>query len=235
MDALLADMAWTAGVGRSRFEHRAGVVFGGVEELRDGLERLAAEDGRGAGGATRVAFLFTGQGSQWAGMGRALYRREPVVRAVLERCEREMVALRGESLLDVMFGREGAAGRVDDTTWTQPALYALGCALSALWESVGVRPVAVLGHSVGELAAAHVGGVFGLEEGLRLASVRGELMGSLPSDAGAMTAVFASAERVEALIEESGAEGVEVAADNGDAPGGEWIGGRSGGAGGVVQ
>ena len=215
MDALLADMAWTAGVGRSRFEHRAGVVFGGVEELRGGLERLAAEGGRGAGGATRVAFLFTGQGSQWAGMGRALYRREPVVRAVLERCEREMVSLRGESLLDVMFGREGAAGSVDDTTWTQPALYALGCALSALWESVGVRPVAVLGHSVGELAAAHVAGVYGLEEGLRLASVRGELMGGLPSDAGAMTAVFASAERVEALIEESGAEGVEVAADNG--------------------
>ena len=215
MDALLADMAWTAGVGRSRFEHRAGVVFGGVEELRGGLERLASEGGRGAGSATRVAFLFTGQGSQWAGMGRALYRREPVVRAVLERCEREMVSLRGESLLDVMFGREGAAGSVDDTTWTQPALYALGCALSALWESVGVRPVAVLGHSVGELAAAHVAGVFGLEEGLRLASVRGELMGGLPSDAGAMTAVFASAERVEALIEESGAEGVEVAADNG--------------------
>ena len=215
MESLLADMAWTAGVGRSRFEHRAGVVFGGVEELRGGLERLAAEGGRGAGGATRVAFLFTGQGSQWAGMGRALYGREPVVRAVLERCEREMVALRGESLLDVMFGREGAVGSLDDTTWTQPALYALGCALSALWESVGVRPVAVLGHSVGELAAAHVAGVFGLEEGLRLAAVRGELMGGLPSDAGAMTAVFASAERVEALIEESGAEGVEVAADNG--------------------
>ena len=110
MDALLADMAWTAGVGRSRFEHRAGVVFGGVEELRGGLERLAAEGGRGAGGATRVAFLFTGQGSQWAGMGRALYRREPVVRAVLERCEREMVSLRGESLLDVMFGRRGGGG-----------------------------------------------------------------------------------------------------------------------------
>ena len=215
MDALLADMAWTAGVGRSRFEHRAGVVFGGVEELRGGLERLASEGGRGAGDAVRVAFLFTGQGSQWVGMGRELYRREPVVRAVLERCERKLVSLRGESLLDVMFGVEGASGSVDDTTWTQPALYALGCALSALWESVGVRPVAVLGHSVGELAAAHVAGVFGLEEGLRLASVRGELMGSLPSDAGAMTAVFASAERVEALIEESGAEGVEVAADNG--------------------
>ena len=179
MDALLADMAWTAGVGRSRFEHRAGVVFGGVEELRGGLERLASEGGRGAGSATRVAFLFTGQGSQWAGMGQELYRHEPVVRAVLERCEREMVSLRGESLLDVMFGVEGAVGSVDDTTWTQPALYALGCALSALWESVGVRPVAVLGHSVGELAAAHVAGVFGLEEGLRLASVRGELMGSL--------------------------------------------------------
>ena len=75
MDALLADMAWTAGVGRSRFEHRAGVVFGGVEELRGGLERLAAEGGRGAGSATRVAFLFTGQGSQWAGMGGAVPAR----------------------------------------------------------------------------------------------------------------------------------------------------------------
>ena len=97
-----------------------------------------------------------------------------------------------------MFGRDGAAGDLHDMAWTQPAIYALECALTALWASVGIRPDVVFGHSLGELAAAQAAGVFSLEDGLRFAATRGALMASLP-EAGAMAAVFAPASRVAAV------------------------------------
>ena len=119
------------------------------------LERVAA---------TKVAFAFTGEGSEWVGMGQELYDSEPVVRAVLDRCDAVLREERGASLLDAMFGRaEGAE-------WTRPAVYALECALTALWASVGIQPSAVVGQGLGELAAAQAAGVFGLEEGLRFAA-----------------------------------------------------------------
>ena len=228
---VLADLSYTAGVGRSHFAERAGLVFEDAGELKAGLEALASgvsaaglmTGSRAAGsGAVRVAFVFTGQGSQWVGMGRDLYESEPVFRAVLDRCDGVLRDLRGVSLLDVMFGREGACGDINDTAWTQPALYALEVGLTALWRSVGVEPCVVLGHSVGELAAAHAAGVLSLEEGLRLAASRGALMGALPvegASAGAMAAVFAGTERVAALLEEINAGtddvGLSVAAENG--------------------
>ena len=195
----LADMAWTAGIGRSHFDHRAGLAFTDVDSLRAGLAALA-EDGEGpeTRAATRVAFVYTGQGSQWAGMGRDLYEREPVARAVLDRCEEVFREARGTSLLDVMFGRPSAEGDLGDTAWEQPALYALECALTALWACAGVRPSVVMGHSVGELAAAQAAGVFTLEDGMRFAAARGSLLsGTSP---GAMAAVFAPAERVESVV-----------------------------------
>ncbi len=212
---VLADMAWTAGVGRSHFAHRAGVVFGDVESLREGLSAIVEA---GAGPAppapSKVAFVYTGQGSHWVGMGEKLYRSEPVVRAVLDRCDAVLRKDRGVSLLDVMFGR---AGDLSDQEWTQPAIFALECALTALWESVGVRPSAVLGHSLGELAAAQAAGVFGLEEGVRFAAARGELTAKLPQ--GAMAAIFADVPQVEAAIEELNAAstgvGLSIAAYNG--------------------
>nr|AAY00026.1 SA1_PKSB [uncultured bacterial symbiont of Discodermia dissoluta] len=220
--AALADIAWTAGVGRSHLAHRAGLVFGDIAELRSGLADLAEGPARSrAGAVSKVAFAFTGQGSQWAGMGQALYRTEPVVQGVLDQCDRLIRERRGVSLLDVMFGRQDAGGDLDDTAWTQPALYGLQCALVALWDSVGIRPDIVLGHSVGELAAAWAAGAFDLEDGLRLAAVRGELMSGLPDQglgSGSMAAVFASRARVENAVGAANAEiegvGLSVAADN---------------------
>ena len=218
-DTLLADMAWTAGVGRSHFDERAGVLFRDAASLREGLRKIAGTDGRPAPRkAATVAFAFAGQASQWPGMGAGLYASEPVVRTVLDRCDEVLGRERGASLLDVMFGRPGAVGDLDDPQWKQPAIYALECALAALWSSLGIRPDVVLGHSLGEIAAAHTAGVFGLEDGLRLAAVRGALVGALPGQ-GAMAAVFAPAARVEEALNEHNAAsegiGLCIAADNG--------------------
>ena len=139
-DPLLCDMAWTAAVGRSHFGHHRGVVFDDAQSLRGGLTALVDADVvPGPRAAAKVAFVYTGQASQWPGMGAALYASEPAVRAVLDRCDALLREERGASLLDVTFGRPGAGGDLDDPQWKQPAIYALECALTALWSSVGVR------------------------------------------------------------------------------------------------
>ena len=216
----LADMAWTAAVGRSHFSHRAGLAFHDADSLREGLAALAEEAAPPTRRkAAKVAFAYTGQASQWPGMGAALYASEPVFRAVLDRCDALLSEDRGgASLLDVMFGRPGAAGDLDDLQWKPPAIYALECALAALWESLGIRPDVVLGHSLGEIAAAQTAGVFSMQEGLRFAAARGSLIGALPGE-GAMAAVFAPparvAEAVAAQNAATGGPGLSVAADNG--------------------
>ncbi len=217
--ALLSDMAWSASIGRSHFNHRTGVVFQDSDSLRDGLRAIVdADGGPPSREAAKVAFVYTGQASQWPGMGAALYDSEPVVRAVLDRCEDVLRADRGASLLDVMLGRPDAVGELDDPQWKQPAIYALECALTALWSSLGIQPAVVLGHSLGEIAAAHAAGVFSLEDGLRLAALRGSLIGALPGE-GAMAAVFAPAARVSAALDEhnEASQGacICIAADNG--------------------
>ena len=218
-DSPLDDMAWTAGVGRSHFEHRAGVAFRDATALRKGLELLAeATDGSTRDPPRKVAFVYTGQGSQWVGMGKDLYQTEPVVRAVLDRCEAVFNHERGASLLDVMFGRPGATGDLNDTAWAQPAIYALECALTALWAGVGVRPNVAMGHSLGEFAAAQAAGVFSLEDGMRFVTARGATLSAL-SRPGAMAAIFASEPLVTAAMHEingaSDGTGLSIAADNG--------------------
>ena len=218
----LADMAWTAAAGRSHFGHRAGVLFSDLAELRSRLAGViahdAGENSPASAGAKKVAFAYTGQASQWVGMGGILYAREPVFRAVLDHCDGLLAEKRGISLLNVMFGGDGTEGLLDDPTWTQPAIYSLECALTALWESVGVRPSVVVGHSLGEIAAAQAAGVFTLEEGLRLAAVRGTLLGATRSD-GAMASVFASASRVASAVAEQNVASddaeLSIAVDNG--------------------
>ena len=177
----LADMAWTASVGRSHFAYRAGVVFHDAASLGERL-RIIAQSPFEPQPETprRVAFAYSGQGGLWTGMGQTLYDTEPVVRAVLDRCEAVVRDERGSSLLDVMFGRGDSTSDLQDTAWAQPAIYALECALTALWASLGIRPGVVVGHGLGELAAAQAAGVFSLDDGLRFAVARSALMSALP-------------------------------------------------------
>ncbi len=217
-ETALADLAWTAGTGRSHFNHRAAVVFQDAESLREKLSALAsASRGATPSPARKVAFVYTGQGSQWVGMGRDLYETEPVARAVMDRCEAVYLEETGESLLDVMLGRAAGEADMHLTEWAQPTLYALDSALAALWASAGVRPSAVFGHSFGELPAAQAAGVFSLEDGMRLAIVRGRVMSEAEPGAGA--AIFAPRADVEAAIEEINAVSerglLGIASDNG--------------------
>ena len=156
----LADMAWTAGIGRSHFAHRTGLPFKDVRSLQDALRTLVEADVDADAPppqpATRVAFHYPGEWSQWAaGMGRKLYDTEPIARAVLDFCDSVARQARGASLLDVMFGQDGA---LDDPAWAQPAIYSLESAITALWSDIGIRPDAVLGHGLGEVSAAQAAG-----------------------------------------------------------------------------
>ncbi|MYA62563.1 MAG: type I polyketide synthase, partial [Dehalococcoidia bacterium] len=174
---VLADMAWTAGTGRSHFAHRAGLPFKDVPSLKDALRTLA-EAGIDADApppqpATRVTFLYTGDAIQWADMGRKLYDTEPIARAVLDFCDSVASQVRGSSLLDVMLGGEGG---LDDPAWAQPGIYSLESAMTALWSDIGICPDVVLGHGLGEISAAQTAGVFSLEDGMRLSLARGEFM-----------------------------------------------------------
>ena len=170
----LADMAWTAGIGRSHFPYRRGLVFRGSAELKSGLANLIDSieetEGPDDGIATKAAFLFAGNGGQWVGMGEALYNSEPIVRSVLDRCDRLLRQEQDLSLLEVMHNQEVDRHVLHEPEWAFPAIYTLEVALAALWESVGIKPATVLGQGIGEIAAAQVAGVLTLEDGLRLAS-----------------------------------------------------------------
>ena len=170
----LADMAWTAGTGRSHFSHRAGVVFDDSAGLRAELTKvLESADGPSQPEVTspvRVAFVYSSVGAPWVGLGEDLHRTEPVFRAVLDRCDQLVSQEKGQSLLEVMFGTGVAGDYLSQPEWANSVAYALQVALTALWASMGILPSAVLGRGIGEIAAAHAAGVLSLEDGLRLAA-----------------------------------------------------------------
>jgi acyl transferase domain-containing protein/acyl carrier protein len=187
--ASLADIAATAGAGRAHFSHRLALVVRDVHGAIDELERFARGERSAcvvgeahAGTAIEPVFLFTGQGSQYVGMARELYEHEPVFREALDACARVLDPELPQPLLEVLF--EDTSGVLDQTQFTQPALFAIEVALATLWRSWGVEPAYVLGHSVGEFAAACVAGVLTLEDGARLIAARARLMQALPPGGG---------------------------------------------------
>ncbi len=191
--AQLADICYTATAGRAGLSERAVYVGASREDLIAGLREGAAKRGAAAGSAPEVAFLFTGQGAQYAGMGRELYESEPVFRQAVEQCAAAVADELEPGLLDVLYGN--ATELLNDTRYTQPALFALQYGLAELWRSWGVEPAIVLGHSVGEYAAACVAGIYPVEQGMRLIASRGRLTGSLPAGEGAMAAILAPEQR----------------------------------------
>jgi acyl transferase domain-containing protein/surfactin synthase thioesterase subunit/acyl carrier protein len=211
--APLPDICRTLTQGRTHFPRRFAAVVGSAAELRDALAEGAgpAEEPAIAPGGRRLAFLFSGQASQYAGMGAELYGSEPAFRRIIDRCDDILRDELERPLKQVLFGDDGAT--IDQTIYTQPALFALQAALVELWRAWGIAPDMVMGHSVGEFAAASCAGVYSLEDALRLVAARARLMQALPPH-GTMAAVFADEATVAGAIERLDAAKLAIAAVN---------------------
>lgn len=203
----LADFCYTTTTGRSHFPCRLSATVTSTAQLGQQLAAFSQAHATssvlwtGTANTTprQIAFLFTGQGAQYAGMGHELFATEPVFRQALQRCATLLQPYLDVSLLELLYEVNPSRVLLDQTAYTQPALFAIEYALAALWKSWGIEPDVVMGHSIGEYVAACVADVFSLEDGIKLIAQRGRLMQSLPAG-GQMVAVKAGEEAVTAYL-----------------------------------
>ena len=200
-----ADTAYTLQVGRRQMAHRRFVVAADPQEaakllahpnpLRCGSKRCERRN-------PPIVFLFGGQGTQYVNMGLSLYRDEPLFRAVVDDCCDTLTPLLGRDLRELLFPRVGdektAQASLVDTLYTQPSIFVIEFALARYWQSLGIEPATMVGHSIGEFVAATLANVWELEDALRIVALRGQLMHNLPR--GSMMAVNSSAESIENFL-----------------------------------
>ncbi|MFN6534742.1 MAG: type I polyketide synthase [Nostoc sp. EkiNYC01] len=217
----LGDITHTSQIGRTHFSHRLAIIAADHQQIQqklqaylDNSEIIGIHHGHRSQQTQKIAFLFTGQGSQYRNMGKQLYETQPSFRQTLDDCDILLQPLLGESILEVIFSENPEDTRLDQTAYTQVALFVLEFALAQLWLSWGIRPTAVLGHSVGEYVAACIAGIFCLEDALKLIVQRASLMQALPQGGG-MAAVFATLEQVIPLITDHPQQ-LSIAAINGE-------------------
>lgn len=220
----LGDICFTANVGREHFNYRLAVIADSTSKLQKNLAQFIAETTLPVGlcrtSVVRnkhkaIAFLFTGQGSQYINMGRELYETQPTFRTYLDQCAEILRPYLEKPLLEILYPKVASenSSLLNETAYTQPALFAIEYALYQLWKSWGIEPKVVMGHSVGEYIAACVAGVFSLEDGLKLIAQRGKLMQALPPN-GKMLVVFASEKRVSVILPPH-VKNIAIAAING--------------------
>jgi acyl transferase domain-containing protein len=217
----ISDICYTAQVGRTHFSRRLAIVGASSDDLREKLAAYRAGDpgsvidGKKAKNK-RIAFLFTGQGAQYPGMGQELFDTQPVFRLAVEECDLLFYPLLDRSLIGLLYtqpvtslseektGNPPGRGKqkeslLDQTCYTQPLIFTIEYALAKMWASWGLRPAALVGHSIGEYAAAVITGVMSLEDAVKLVAARGRLMQSAPGN-GAMGVIMADEKTVSTLI-----------------------------------
>ncbi|MGD1713005.1 type I polyketide synthase [Hydrocoleum sp. CS-953] len=221
-ESSLPNICFSANTGRTHFAEKLAIVAESNSDLPKKLADFLQDNetsrvlrGKAESQDKEIAFLFTGQGSQYIDMGRQLYETQPTFQKILDQCNEILKEYLEVPLLEVLYPQnaQNSSSLLDQTSYTQPALFALEYALAKLWESWGIKPNVVMGHSVGEYVAATVAGVFNLEDGLKLIAMRGRLMQKLPPG-GEMVSLLASESLVREAIGEYSSQ-VAIAAING--------------------
>lgn len=195
----VGDISVTACQGRGHFHERTYVIGHSKQEISNQLKKgkLIQSTQRLN---PKLVFMFTGQGSQYPKMGWDLYETQPVFRESLDQCSEFLEPDLKISLIDLLYHSKDSDHRIHQAFYTQPAIFSVEYALGKVWESWGIRPSVVMGHSIGEYAAACIAGVFSLKDGLKLVTERGRLISSLPEN-GAMATVIADKDKVVEIID----------------------------------